>query len=571
MLDMNAPPPSAPPTVAQGARSNASPPPSARSLTSGWGTRGNNPEDAYQFEMLPSIESHALPKRVTQGGKKKKKAEGELNPRSPLTPREGGAMASVLGGKKPMSPSRLGRSVSPRGHLPKPTTMHLMADPNKYQLDSGKMMDMSSAYRRLSDAALLRSGGSLADLGKRKPSDASKSGEILSPRLEKDYLEDEALESSDAEDTDSSSEDGWGSERRRGRSTRPKSLDGDSGAKKPKSLLAAAEDERKDAPPHPMPEAQHANSTTGKSISSTYRVRSLLGSEPSVTVTGPDGEKTTQKKTGVHPNTSFDTGHSGINTPVDSDAEENLSDIRRAQRLAMSIGPITTSSEACRCVRMIVRGEYSSLQREAELGLRRQRVYLVATDLSEEAAYALEWTIGTVLRDGDTMLAVYAVDDEMGTGAPNTDPPGTPGLTKASNSGLEIGQGSAEAETLVKTLSHDGTQLNPRAAMASLNEAAGSRPASPGPQGFGKMMENGELDLASMSRPERESYLATKEVGERCVKLLRKTKLQVRVVVEVFRSKSPRHTLTEVVSQPVPFWDERRADTPRLIISTPPS
>src|SRR5690606_26903458 len=32
--------------------------------------------------------------------------------------------------------------------------------------------------------------------------------------------------------------------------------------------------------------------------------------------------------------------------------------------------------------------------------------------LSSEAAYALEWTIGTVLRDGDTLLAISAMEED---------------------------------------------------------------------------------------------------------------------------------------------------------------
>ena len=36
--------------------------------------------------------------------------------------------------------------------------------------------------------------------------------------------------------------------------------------------------------------------------------------------------------------------------------------------------------------------------------------YLVATDLSGEAQHALEWRIGMVLRNGDTLMAIYAID-----------------------------------------------------------------------------------------------------------------------------------------------------------------
>ena len=34
------------------------------------------------------------------------------------------------------------------------------------------------------------------------------------------------------------------------------------------------------------------------------------------------------------------------------------------------------------------------------------------TDLSGEAQHALEWTIWTVLGDGDTPMAIYAIDQD---------------------------------------------------------------------------------------------------------------------------------------------------------------
>ena len=49
---------------------------------------------------------------------------------------------------------------------------------------------------------------------------------------------------------------------------------------------------------------------------------------------------------------------------------------------------------------------------EATLGERRKRRYVVASDMSEESRYAVEWGIGTVLRDGDEMLIVTVVENE---------------------------------------------------------------------------------------------------------------------------------------------------------------
>lgn len=60
-----------------------------------------------------------------------------------------------------------------------------------------------------------------------------------------------------------------------------------------------------------------------------------------------------------------------------------------------------------RCTITITQGDP-----EATLGERRKRRYVVASDLSEESRYAVEWGIGTVLRDGDEMLIVTIVENE---------------------------------------------------------------------------------------------------------------------------------------------------------------
>ena len=120
-------------------------------------------------------------------------------------------------------------------------------------------------------------------------------------------------------------------------------------------------------------------------------------------------------------------------------------------------------------------------------------MYLVATDISEEAAYALEWTIGTVLRDGDTLLAVYAVDEEAGTGG--------------DSSGVGIGEGATaqqETDHLVKTLSnHRGISEAPH-----------------GPSPLSNSVLASEADVNAMGRAEKERYQAAVEVSDRCVKLL---------------------------------------------------
>jgi hypothetical protein len=250
----------------------------------------------------------------------------------------------------------------------------------------------------------------------------------------------------------------------------------------------------------------------------------LLG--PDLTVTGPGGEKIGPKKAGVHPLNNFDhISGSGVSTPMTTDTEADISDIKRAIRLNINTSPISSTPESHRCVRTIIRGEFGEMQREAEEGLRRQRTYLVATDLSEQAAHALEWTIGTVRRDGDTVMAIFAIDEEAGLGD-----------SSGVSQGVEVG-GAAHAfkdhtQVIGQLTKKSVSGLNARNASSPL---AGGISATPSPDGRVR------------SKAESERFHAVEEISQRIVRLLRKTRLQVRVVVEVLHCKSPRHLLCEVV------------------------
>jgi hypothetical protein len=235
------PPPDSPSLPVARAGSKSPPPPAVRPIIAS----KFDPESAYQFDMIPSSDRNALPKRVTQGGKKSK-----------------GTMASVFassddvrrGSLFPSANPSTGRSQSPSTHKLNTNSMNLMTDPGKFVVsDSGHLIDMSNAYRRLSDAALLKSGGSLSQLPARKDYNQD-TGEQIAPdggvRLAKDYqhpTEDEdAIETSD----EYSSNDDLLGENLRGRGRIRKSsneaVEDDEAAEsgKPKSLLAAAEQER---------------------------------------------------------------------------------------------------------------------------------------------------------------------------------------------------------------------------------------------------------------------------------------------------------------------------------------
>lgn len=224
----------------------------------------------------------------------------------------------------------------------------------------------------------------------------------------------------------------------------------------------------------------------------------------------------------VHPSTAYDAGPSGSNTPLPSD-DESAVEMRAAQKLSLSMSGIHSTPSAHRVIRQILRGDFEHFQREAEEGRKRQRMYLVATDKSPEAEYALEWTIGTVLRDGDTLFAVYAADED----------------TVGDDGGVELGHGAESVRDTASILKAMPTVVQPQSNAA-------------GPSPLARTSLGGSVDARSRSRgihnsADTERRKAVETITERCVRLLRKTRLQVRVVVEVFHCKSPRHMVTEVI------------------------
>ncbi|KAE9370444.1 hypothetical protein N431DRAFT_492534 [Stipitochalara longipes BDJ] len=482
----------------------------------------SNPESAYQFSgYLPSNPGGpVVPKRNTLAGKK------NSLPSAMAEVVRGGDFSSFgardRGRNSSAGPNGLvGKSKSPHNRLgPRSNSPHVGPDPTKVVLDDGRVIDKSSAYRRLSDANLALSQGGLSSLGGKTSRRRTNSGTGVgsaNSRLEKDYTpidgEDALIDSSDEDDSDE--------EQRRGRkkdsrpdpneNTDPESqtlgMGRGKGPRTAQSLMAAAEEERQE-----IASQQHEK----------YKIRSLL--EPEITITAPSGDRMKSSKSGVHPNTSFDEGASGFNTPVDSDTEADIEDVKRAQKLSINMTSVVSTPATSRCVRTIYRGDFPKMQREAQDNQRRVRKYLVATDLSDEAAHAMEWTIGTVLRDGDTLLAIYCVDEEVGI---NTDGSGDDQMKE------QVAAIAASAKPSISTPIlgpvHSPSPLGPGIRFGS----TGSASASP----MGR----------ERSKAEQERYRAVQDITDRVSKLLRKTKLQVKVVIEVIHCKSPKHLITEVI------------------------
>jgi hypothetical protein len=266
-------------------------------------------------------------------------------------------------------------------------------------------------------------------------------------------------------------------------------------------------------------------------VSSSRRVRSLFDIGPP-RPTMSSVEKPLFKKSGVHPQTSFDYA-SAANTPVGSEDEADLSDIKHAQNLSIHMSTIDNSIPN-RAIRTITRGDFTRLEQEANQGRRRQRRYLVATDLSGESVYALEWTIGAILRDGDTLFTVYAVDEETSTGK-----------TAEPSTSVQIGEGAQVVQDAAAIVGSqiEKTTLRFQSNAASLLPQALSSYFSPSSDS-----RVGSVASRSASTAESERVHAVERITQTCVKLLRKTKLQVRIAVEVIHCKSPKYLITEAVS-----------------------
>jgi nucleotide-binding universal stress UspA family protein len=501
--------------------------------------RNVDPTSAYKFsDIYATNVGQARPgSRISQPSRSS--SIGEALRGSDLSnlvlPGEFGRQFNSLRGKsKSKSPSNRFnlRSNSPHGSLLGRSSSRNQ-DNGTIMLEDGQIIDKNSAYRRLSDANLIYGGSSLSSLP-RKKSDPDGHGRI--PKLNMSPYG-EILTDDDSDDDVGNSSD---EENHRGRklTTRAESEGGGEG-RAAKSLLAAAEDESK-LFRHIISRSCiqcHANNETGKQIASQHKYKSLLD-DPEITVTNPNGERKKSSKRTVQPATSFDQAPpSRSQTPDPNADQDNLdnSAITRAQNLQLSSTAIISTPEVHRSIRIIYRGEFGRIQRSAEEEHRRLRKYLVATDLSDESTHALEWAIGTVLRDGDTLIAIYCMDEE------------------ASGS-------SIEAANLVpddpKSMREQAAAIN---AMAkSTKQPFASNPSHfhltrPSPSPLVRTSDSGSNtpspapSFRGKSKLEEERERAVQDITDRVSKLLRKTQLEVRVIVECIHCKNPKHLITEVI------------------------
>ncbi|KAJ5383530.1 Universal stress protein A [Penicillium concentricum] len=352
-------------------------------------------------------------------------------------------------------------------------------------VNSGKSFVMHDTFNK-SDEALAKPHGSLPDYI--KPTAVEEGGE----RLAKDVFDRDKnmIESSEDEDT-SSDEDS--------------TLDGERGRKKKKHSDITS------ITPSDFEKSNNSKQSEEQKASENYSARQ---------------EKKPRKsalKAVVHPQTSFDIPtprvQSVAGTPYGSEDEAEIGDIHRAQKLGISMSAIDNGVHN-RSIRTIVRGNFSTPQDDGSR--RRRRKYLIATDLSEESVYALEWTIGTVLRDGDTIFAIYAIHEDSTT-----------------TSAVQVGEG---AKVMKDATAVVGTQTK------EANQNYASRTIL-GRLGPGTASKTHSADSRASSIAEAERVRAVETVSQTCVNLLRKTVLQVRIAVEVIHCKNPKSMITEAIDE----------------------
>lgn len=232
----------------------------------------------------------------------------------------------------------------------------------------------------------------------------------------------------------------------------------------------------------------------------------------------------------MHPKTAYDQ-MSTVASANDSDEEADMDDIKRAQKLSCSMSGIISTPESHRAIRMIYRGDYNKIVQQAEEEHHRLRKYLVASDLSDESTHALEWAIGTVLRDGDTLLCIYCVDEETGIGGVDNSVPDDPKAMREQAAAINTVASSRSAAPSMSAVP-DFVRNSIRGDSSKNNTPN----TSPAPSSRGER-----------GRAEEERRRAVKEITDKVLRLLRKTTLQVRVIVEVLHCKNPKHLITEVI------------------------
>ncbi|KAF7718224.1 Uncharacterized protein PECH_002037 [Penicillium ucsense] len=456
--------------------------------------------------------------------------EGRLFPRSLSRGRESSRgpstrkRTSSLDSHSAHSAARLSRSASPT-HRPSPVSSHVMT-----LAASGKEPPLNmEPTRNKSDETLVMHSGDMP--GYVQPAEHSESGE----RVAKDVFDREnnmvASSSDDDHGEQGNSDDG---DDDHDDDSESDSDDGDDeGSKEDEPCAPGVTFVNVARGRQTNPRVDNTSSNNpGDNGSSKEPPSTHQDSHPTTSpkLNIPNQNRKPQKsvlKSVVRPQTNYEIptprARSAAGTPCGSDDEEEEAAINRAQQMSIYVSTIDNRVPN-RSIRTIVRGEYDDVQQEANEGRRRQRKYLVATDLSQESQYALEWTIGGLLRSGDTMYAIYAIHED------------------ANATSVQIGEGGKAMQDAVAVV---GNQTK---------EATGA-PRAPGPLNLlgrlssGVASKAGSVESRISPAAEAERVRAVEKISDICIGFLRKTGLTVRIAVEVIHCKSPKQMITEAIDE----------------------
>lgn len=239
---------------------------------------------------------------------------------------------------------------------------------------SGGDSNWRGAHRKLSEAALASSKGSLAAL----PMSATQREAIEKERVTKDHDPEAAIESDSSDENDEFdvSDDEPASKT---------GVHGHPNVHLPVSLSQAAENERIDV------ERSETRDRLKKENDKNTSIKIIIG----------DNTPSATRRKPIHPNTSYTDNPSEV-PKLEDDEDDPFEDITRDMTILRS----PSSETAGRLICTVQRADFQQIHSAAK----RTRQYLVSVDLSPQAKYALEWTIGTVMRDGDTCRVVHAID-----------------------------------------------------------------------------------------------------------------------------------------------------------------
>ena len=242
-------------------------------------------------------------------------------------------------------------------------------------------MNFDFAFRRLSNNNLRRADGALGNLYRSPSADGR---QVFDDDYESTEGEESGVssESDDSDDNSGDDDDDLEEEDLKGLTSRIIKSD-----RATKSLMAAMEEERKSVE------------------SSKFRVKSLLDAPlPPGAVPPPSlAEYAAYKRRVIHPTTAFDNED---DMAYFSD-EEEIIEARRATNLPIDIAPIQNMKATKRMVRVLTRGEAAEKNPTSN-----PKTFVLGTDLSPESTHAMEWTIGTVLRDHNVLYIVSSFEDD---------------------------------------------------------------------------------------------------------------------------------------------------------------